>query len=496
MIGSLIGEWETSLMRHLDPLDANYLHLEGRTAVAQLGSLAVLEATGTLTLGDLRSVLEQRLHLARELQERLLAAPFRLGYYWVDDPDFDIEFHLREVALPTPGDDRQLGEQVARIHARPLDRTRPLWEIYLVHNLTGGRQALYGKVHRAAAAGLGPLGPLAILMTQSADDPVPEGAAIEPVSRLPGGPELLFRGLADAVAQPVAAARLATEVPQLRELARSRPSVPASPLNRVLTSHRRVAFGSVASAVVERPASRLGVRRADVIRAAVAGALREWLLDHDALPDAPLVIAEPVPVGRSAARDLGPDEDGDPSSVVPLLVPLPTQLATPRARVLAAAESARAAGDAPDAGTARLLGDAAAALPAPLAEVASRAALALATRGEAFSNLTLTIADGPATPRFVAGRLVTGRYPLPSVGSATGALAISAATYGDRLYLGLVSCRELVPDLERIAGYLQTAFDELARLLAPRTPADPAKRPGRPRRGSSHAPSPGGRRVP
>src|SRR5690606_30011058 len=108
-----------------------------------------------LTLERLRALLEPRLHLAPPFRQRLVNVPLGLGHpYWVDDPDFDIEFHLRELALPRPGDDVQLGEQIARIHSRPLDRARPLWELYLIHGLADDRAALYFKVHHAAIDGV------------------------------------------------------------------------------------------------------------------------------------------------------------------------------------------------------------------------------------------------------------------------------------------------------------------------------------------------------
>ncbi|HYO34095.1 MAG TPA: wax ester/triacylglycerol synthase domain-containing protein, partial [Nocardioidaceae bacterium] len=147
------------MQQQLSSLDAEFLYVESATTVGHVGALLMLDPAsapgGQLSLDRVREVLEPRLHLAPQLRQRLVQVPLGLGLpYWIDDPDFDIEFHLREIGLPAPGSSEQLAEQVARIHARPLDRTRPLWEMYLIHNVAGGHQALYSKIHHAAIDGV------------------------------------------------------------------------------------------------------------------------------------------------------------------------------------------------------------------------------------------------------------------------------------------------------------------------------------------------------
>jgi diacylglycerol O-acyltransferase / wax synthase len=144
------------VMQQLTGLDAAFLALDSPTAYGHVGSVSVLDPPSrgaALTLERLTELIESRLHLVPLFRRRLVDVPFGLDQpYWIEDPDFDIEFHVRELALPTPGDDRQLAAQAARLHARPLDRRRPLWETYLIHGLQGGRQAVYIKVHHAANA--------------------------------------------------------------------------------------------------------------------------------------------------------------------------------------------------------------------------------------------------------------------------------------------------------------------------------------------------------
>ena len=145
-------------MQQLSGLDAAFLTLDSPTAYGHVGSVCILDPPQSgeaLTLDRLTELVESRLHLVPPFRRRLAEVPLGLDQpYWVDDPDFDIEFHVRELALPAPGDDRQLAEQVARLHARPLDRSRPLWELYLIHGLRRRPVAIYTKVHHAAIDGV------------------------------------------------------------------------------------------------------------------------------------------------------------------------------------------------------------------------------------------------------------------------------------------------------------------------------------------------------
>src|SRR6059058_3852219 len=145
-------------MQQLTGLDAAFLAMETPSVYGHVGSVCVIDPSSApepLTLERLMRVIESRLHLIPPFRRRLVTVPFGLDQpYWIEDPDFDLEFHVRELALPEPGDDRQLAEQAARLHARPLDRRRPLWELYLIQGLDGGRSAIYTKVHHSAIDGV------------------------------------------------------------------------------------------------------------------------------------------------------------------------------------------------------------------------------------------------------------------------------------------------------------------------------------------------------
>ncbi len=267
-----------------------------------------------LTLDRLTQVIQARLHLIPPFRRRLVEAPFGLDQpYWIEDPDFDIEFHVRELALPEPGDDKQLADRAARLHARPLDRRRPLWELYLVQGLQGGRKAIYTKVHHAAIDGVSGNDILTALL-----DPSPEGREMPPpppweCDDQPSAVGMLARSVVSLTAQPLRAARLSyglvrslpalatsparPRLPIVDRLLRRDANVvlsspglraPATPFNRSITPHRRWAFRSLPLADVKTIKNATGTTVNDVVMALCAGALRHWLPDHDALPTAPL----------------------------------------------------------------------------------------------------------------------------------------------------------------------------------------------------------------
>ena len=182
-----------------------------------VGGLAVYDPStapgGTLEIGDVCRMVSERLHLLPPFRWRLVEVPFGIDLpYWVEDPAFDLDFHIRESAVPPPGDDRQLAETVARIFARPLDRSRPLWELYLIHGLPEGRVAMLTKLHHSMVDGVSGNEILGVLL-----DPSPEGKEIPPApsgeagERVPGDLEMLGRGLLGRAAPAAACAALAAD---------------------------------------------------------------------------------------------------------------------------------------------------------------------------------------------------------------------------------------------------------------------------------------------
>src|SRR3984957_2698368 len=470
-------------MQQLTGLDASFLALETATTTGHVGGVCILDpsvAPQPLTLARLTEVLGERLPLVPVLRRRLLNVPFGLDQpYWVDDPDFDIEYHIREVALPRPGSEAQLTEQVSRLHARPLDRSRPLWEIYLITGLAKKRAAVYTKIHHAAIDGASGAELLTVLL-----DLAPAGRdlpAAEPCApaRPPCLPALAAVPAAKLAWRPVQSVRMTNEL--VRVLPTLAPTVnslvgnmlgltrgeggiiatrpgraPAPPLNKPITPHRRVAFRSVDLDTVKAVKKVFGVSVNDVVMAMCAGALRRWLADHDALPAQPLGAMIPVSVrDPAAAGALG-------NKVSAMLASLPTTVTDPGLRleiVHAATEAAKAQQAAMPQGLIDQVSDF-----SPPALTARAARVVFATgvlhRLPPF-NLCISNVPGPNVPVYLCGAKLLAHYPVSVITDGQG-LNITLVGYLGRLHFGLVACRELVPDIETLASYL---VDELELLL-------------------------------
>jgi diacylglycerol O-acyltransferase / wax synthase len=483
-------------MQQLSSLDAQFLNVESPTTPGHVGTLIVLDPStapsGEVTLDRLRQVIEPRLYRLPPLRQRLVNVPFGLGRpYWIDDPEFDIEFHLREIRLSSPGDERQLGEQVARIHARPLDRTRPLWELYLISDVEEGRQAVYGKVHHAAIDGISGMEVLATIMDVTVEPQVeeqPEG--IWEPEPLPSPLDLVSRGVASMAAQPVEVLRTlpntlphlvdipgASLVPGIQTISdiadslvqmagvpgrgprRQALTAPATPLNGRITPHRRFAFGSLPLDTIKHIKNAYGMTVNDVVLALCTSTLRRWLLDHDGLPETPIVVAVPVSV-RTEDELVAP---GNHLSV--MLAELPTQLNDPEERLIAVQAAIAEAKAQFEAVPATILQDVAAVVPTALSGLAMRAVFSVIGAGGLPFNLFVSNIPGPQVPLYVAGAKVLGLYPASAITDLTGALNITLFSYDGSLNFGLIACREILPDVWNLIDYLSDALEELVKLV-------------------------------
>jgi diacylglycerol O-acyltransferase len=469
-------------MQQLSGLDASFLAMETANTTGHVGGLSVLDpsdAPTPLNLARLTEVMGERLPLVPVLRQKLLEVPLGLDQpYWVDDPDFDIEYHVREIALPRPGSDAQLNEQVSRLHARPLDRSKPLWELYLITGLAKKRAAVNTKIHHAAIDGASGVELLTVLFDLS-----PAGRDLPPAEPFraaspPPLPALAAKAAARLAWRPVQTARITNElvkvIPTLAPAVNTlvgnmlglnrgdgavistRPGrAPATPFNKSITPHRRFAFRSVDLATVKMVKNAFGVSVNDVVMAMCAGALRRWLLDHDALPDQPLIAMIPVSVRDPSSKGaLG-------NRVSAMLAPLPTSVTDPALR-LQVVHSATQVAKAQQASIPQGLVDQISDFAVPaLAARAARVVFAtgLLHRLPPF-NITISNVPGPNTPVYLCGARLLAHYPVSVVTDGQG-LNITLIGYLGQLHFGLISCRELVPDIEALAAYLT---DELALL--------------------------------
>jgi diacylglycerol O-acyltransferase len=484
-------------MRQLTPLDAQFLAIETSRTYGHVGGLAVYDPStapgGELGIPEICDVVSGRLHLLPPFRWKLVQVPLGLDLpYWTEDEDFDIDFHVRESAVPPPGDDGQLARTVARIFARPLDRTRPLWELYLIHGLERGRVALLTKVHHSVVDGVSGSEILSVLL-----DPSPEGREIEPrAGGDPGGHrptdlEMLGRGVAGLARQPLRALRsVPTALPNLTELpgANAFPGVPT--LSRALTgarralggpqdpgilevttarpprtcfngpisAHRSFAFGSVSLDTVKAIKNEAGVKVNDVVVAVCAGAVREFLVERDELPDEPLVAMVPVSVRAE-------DEQGTfGNRISTMIVPIPTDEADPVRRLERAHELLRSAKEHHAALPADLLTDASAFVPPAVAALAARTTVGILGRTRPPLNLVVSNVPGPRSPLYIAGARLEAHYPVSAIVDGVG-LNMTVMSYLDHVDFGIVADRDQLPDVWPLLRAAQHEVDTLAAAL-------------------------------
>jgi len=475
-------------MQQVTSLDAQVLNAETPTAPGHVGALLILDpattSSGAVTLELFRDLCQARLHQVPRLRQRLIDVPLHLGQpYWVDDPHFDLEYHVREIGLPAAGGEHQLAELVAGIHSRPLDRVRPLWEAYLVQGLARGRAAIYAKVHHVLIDPESGVELLAAILDDAAEPPEPEVPESEwrPAS-VPSQPGLLARGLTSTVgrlvtspprtvphlsnlpgASRIPGSRVVSDIADtvvslaVRRLRPRRAALeqsqlaPRTPLNGALTPHRSFGYGSVPLADIEPVATTYGQTVYDVGVAMAASALRRWLLDHDALPQRPLVAAVLTPAGG--------DEAPTATGIRTLFVQLPTHLTDPEQRL---AEVAKSLADHVESSPATTPPVSDATIFAALWALTCRGQFRQATvAGPAF-NLFVSLVPGPRSPVYIAGARVASVHPVSAVTDRTGGLNLGLFGYDGSLELGVVACRELVPDVANLIGYFADALGELA----------------------------------
>jgi diacylglycerol O-acyltransferase len=501
-------------MRQLTSLDAQFLAIEDGRHYGHVSGLAIYDPStapgGVLDIERVKETVAERLHLLPPFRWRLAEVPFGLDHaYWVDDERFDLDFHVRELALPRPGSDEQLAEQVARLFARQLDRARPLWELYVIQGLRRGRVAVFTKIHHAAVDGLSGAEILSVLLDAS-----PEGREIAPPpvsnrrgERMPGDLEMLARGLAGMPRQPL---RIASRLPKTlanldvlptmrhlpgattiagvtRRVGRGiaprrddggvlegrRLKAPRTRFQGAISPHRRVAFGSISLREVKAIKNATGTTVNDVVMATCAGAMRSFLLAHDELPAEPLVTMVPVSVRT-------PEQFGTfGNRVSTMIVALPTDEPDPARRLERIHETMRSAKERHQALPATLLQDANEVIPPALLARASRVTARLAvTRGlEAPTNLVISNVPGSPVPLYLAGAKLEAQYPISAIIDGIG-MNITLLSYRDQLDFGIVADREMLDEAWDLIARLKAAHAELLALV-PDTSAD-SRRNGSP----------------
>ena len=456
-------------MQRLTGADATFLYLQNATSHMEVAGVIVIDPTeveGGFSFERAREIVESRLHLVPMFRRRLVHVPFELDTpRWIEDPDFDLDFHVRRAALPSPGGMAELETLVGDVLSRPLDRSRPLWELHVVEGLEDGRIAVISKTHHAAVDGVSGAEMMASLVDLEKDAPDPEPPA-EPwqPEREPSDLELLAGSVETLIRQPMrglkATRRLARVLLRDQRAKRqgdgtSGTASPPSPFNVTVTPHRLVHLFDVPFDDLQR--ARVGGATVnDVLLAAVGGALRDYLRERDELPEESLVAFVPV-----STRDERPAaEGGNATSVVFAGLATDIDDASERlARIHEATDKAKQQHDETGASTVtdltEIAGPAAAALAGRLV---SRFRINQRTRLSA--NVVVSNIPGSPIPLFIAGASVDAIYPLGPVADGS-ALNITAMSYQDRMHIGISADRATVPDVGVLGQLFRRSLDEL-----------------------------------
>ena len=449
------------MLERLTTIDASFLYLEESDAPMHVAGVLLLEAPAG-GLDAIASLVEARLPLVPRYRQRVVEVPGRLADpVWADDPEFDADYHVRQSALPRPGTEAQLLDLVSRLTSRPLDRRRPLWELYLVEGLSDGRVAVITKTHPALVDGLGAVDLAQVLLDPSPDAAVPE---IEPwrPRRLPSGGELLRAALSEYVHRPSAAveslggavtdaratmARLGGAASGFVRAARSAVfPAPHSPLNVARGRQRRVAVARADLDDLKAVRAAHGGTVNDVLLTVVTGALRDWLLSRGSAVVASTSVRALVPVSVQ-----GDEQEAPGNRVASYLVDLPVGEANPRVRLARLSYAMRGV-----AGSGRSVGaDTLIALtgfaPPTLHALGARAARGLSRR---MFNLVITNVPGPQVPLYAAGARMLEVFPVVPLARGQG-LSIGMTSFNGTVFFGFNADRDSMSDVDVLADLVE-----------------------------------------
>jgi diacylglycerol O-acyltransferase len=462
----------------LTALDTTFLHLEDHsTAHMHVASVMVFEGKAP-SPDELVEHVVNRLHLVPRYRQRLAYVPLDQGRpMWTDDPHFNPRYHIRHTALPGPADDQALKRLAGRLFSQRLDRSKPLWEIWLVQNMSGGRFALIAKTHHALVDGVSGVDITTVLF-DAAREPTPVAGPAHPwvAKPLPGPAKLLGEALIERATMPgemVRGARRLVRAPrralsQIKDgfvnvgattLAGINAPAPSTPFNVDIGPHRRYTYLDAELAQLKAIKDSLGGTLNDVVLASVALALGRYLRDRGHDTDG-LVLKAMVPVSVRAESERG----ALGNKVAAMWAPLPVGVENPAdclGQIAAAMEDLKKSGQAVGA---QVLTDLAGFAPPTILSQAAR----LQAR-QPFFNLVVTNVPGPQFPLYLLGRRLKGLFPVVPLAQRQ-ALGIAVMSYDGHLGFGLLGDFDALPDIESIARDLRWGIDSLARAAGVRKP--------------------------
>ena len=473
MVPSEVGELGVfTVPTRLSGLDAAFLYLETPTNHMHVGGVLVLDPStrpgGKLTREEMARFIEARLHLAAPFRRRLAWVPFNLDHpVWIEDPDFDIDLHVRRAALPSPGGMAELAEFAADVMGRPIDRNHPLWELWFVEGLKDGRVAIITKTHHAAIDGVSGAELAAAILQLTPDQEAPDPEHPWRAEREPSDLRLLIQAGVRQAATPLSVARLGRQAldsaTALFKVARTRKeepppapfTAPMTVINGSIGPRRTVWLDEFGLEDLKRVKNSLGGTVNDVVLAVVAGALRRYLLRQGEELDRPLVAMVPISVRADEQRgQMG-------NQVSAMLAALPVEEPDVIQRLRRISTSTAGAKEQHGALGANTLQQLAELAPGGVASLAARlyTRTRAADRHRPIWNLVVSNVPGPRFPLYCAGARVEGFYPLGPVHEMVG-LNVTLFSYEERVFVGLNADRGL-PDVASLAEGMREALQEL-----------------------------------
>ena len=456
--------------QRLGPQDASFLYLESPSVHQHVGGLAILDpstrASGTLRYGDLVEVIASRLHLAPRFRQKVVFPPLAVARpVWVDDANFDLGFHMRRAALPSPGGRRELIDYVQRVISRPLDRTKPLWELYLIEGMEEGLVAILTKAHHAMVDGMAAIDIASAVFDFSPEPQILTPPPWEPEPE-PGSMDLLREAVREQVTHPIrsvldltqrtlnAPARVARQAAEvvggLRDIAGLGLLAPPSPFNRRVGANRRFSMTEAPVQTFRDIKRALGGTVNDVVLATVAGGLH-GLLHTRGDPTRQRVLRAMVPVSvrtKDQRSALG-------NRVSSIFVDLPVGPMGARRRLRLIREKTRYLKDSNYAVGAEFLMNIGTWAPPTIHAMAAR----LAARSRVI-NLVVSNVPGPQIPMYIAGAKLLAQFPVMPIAERMG-LSIACTSLTGTMAFGITADWDTLPDIDDLARAMEEALIDL-----------------------------------
>ena len=465
-------------MEQMTGQDASFLYAETPTSPMHIGGMMIYDPSTVegekQRFKDILKFISERLHLAKTFRQKMVEVPFNLDHpYWVEDKDFDLEFHVRHIRLPEPGDWRQLCIQAARLHARPLDLTKPLWEFTVIEGLDSvpglpeGSYALVSKIHHACIDGVSGADITEVIHSM---EPYPESpeAPVKPWKgeEIPNPLELVTRAQLSNLAQPLRFAEVMSRaMPAFSRLQaglwtqefKVNANVPKTRFNHKITAHRVVEGCNFDMTEVRAMKSAVaGATVNDVIVAICGGALRRYLESKNELPAESMIAMAPISV-----RPEG-DQKSLGNQVAAMTIRVGTDIADPVERVKAVHDNAASQKAMTHAVGARLMTDFQQFIPSTTAAMAARlyTQLGLSESMSPPFNCVISNVPGPQFPLYFAGAKLVTQFGLGPLFDGMG-IFFPVFSYNGHITVSVNACREMMPDPEFFGQCLQDSFDDI-----------------------------------